>query len=106
MFERESGEILSSFADTKALYAMSKCAMSVAAYALAAECKAKGVASNALWPYTLIGTSAMRIVNPGEGAEKHWRSPEIVSDAAVRILAEPATFTYVPLSLTQGPLLD
>ncbi|WFC96694.1 hypothetical protein MBRA1_003357 [Malassezia brasiliensis] len=93
MFARENGEIMRSFADTKALYAMSKCAMSVAAYAFAAECQAKGVASNALWPYTLIGTSAMRIVNPGEGAEKHWRSPEIMADAAVRILAEPATFT-------------
>lgn len=95
MFALENNEIQPSFKDTKALYAMSKFAMSIAAYALAAETKAHGVASNALWPYTLIGTSAMRIVNPEVGAERHWRSPEVVSDAAVRILAEPASFTYV-----------
>lgn len=106
MFEPENGEIMPSFKETKALYAMSKCAMSVAAYALAAECQSRGVASNALWPYTLIGTSAMRIVNPNAGAERHWRAPDIVSAAAVRILAEPASFTYVVYSRSGRFLID
>ena len=78
------------FADTRALYAMSKFAMSTAAYAFAAEGAEYGIASNTLWPYTMIGTSAMRIVNPNEGAERSWRSPRIVADAAVRILEEDA----------------
>ncbi|WFD44673.1 hypothetical protein MPSI1_003343 [Malassezia psittaci] len=95
MFELENGEIVPSFKDTKALYAMSKCAMSVAAYSLAAEAKSRGVASNALWPYTMIGTSAMRIVNPESDAERRWRVPRIVADTAVGILEEPTSFTYV-----------
>jgi len=78
------------FAETRALYSMSKIAMSTAAYAFAAEGAEHGIASNTLWPYTMIGTSAMRIVNPGEGAERTWRSPRIVADAAVRMLEEDA----------------
>lgn len=78
------------FADTRALYCMSKIAMSTAAYAFAAEGAEYGIASNTLWPYTMIGTSAMRIVNPEAGAERTWRSPRIVADAAVRMLEEDA----------------
>ncbi|WFD05672.1 hypothetical protein MVES1_001004 [Malassezia vespertilionis] len=90
LFARRDDKMDASFAQTRALYAMSKCAMSVAAYALAGEALPRGVASNTIWPYTLIGTSAMRVVNPGEGAERGWRSPAIVSDAAVRLVQEDA----------------
>lgn len=93
LFELENGEIERSFMFSKSLYTMSKVAMSTAAYALAAETKARGVASNTLWPYTMIGTSAMRIVSPDAGAERGWRSPGIVADAAARILEEDASFT-------------
>ena len=47
----------------------------------------------------------MRIVNPEAGAERTWRSPEILADAAVRIMGEDAKqFTYVLTALTLGIL--
>lgn len=81
------------FAKTGAAYTMSKMGMSLMTLALAAETRGK-VGVNSLWPATLIGTSAMRIVNPKEGAERGWRSPEIVAEAAGRIFEQDAsTFT-------------
>lgn len=78
----------SQFAQTGAAYTMAKFGMSMATLALAAETRGK-VGVNALWPYTLIGTSAMKIVSPNaEVEEKRWRSPEIVSEAAIRMLEE------------------
>lgn len=78
------------FALTGAAYTMSKIGMSLLTLALAAETKGK-VGVNSLWPYTMIGTSAMRIVNPKEGAERGWRSPEMVAEAAGRILEQDAS---------------
>lgn len=69
---------------------MSKIGMSLLTLALAAETKGK-VGVNSLWPYTMIGTSAMRIVNPKPGAERGWRSPEMVAEAAGRILEQDAS---------------
>lgn len=55
---------------------------------LSAELNGK-VGVNSLWPYTLIGTSAMKVVSPdAEVEEKRWRSPEIVAEAAIRMLQE------------------
>lgn len=109
MFSRDPtvGAFPDQFAYTRALYAMSKFAMSVASFSLAAENMRYGIASNTLWPYTMIGTSAMRIVNPEAGAERTWRSPEILADAAVRIMGEDAKqFTYVPPAMTLGKLTE
>lgn len=37
----------------------------------------------------MIGTSAMKIVSKNSDAEeKRWRSPEFVSEAAIRLLQE------------------
>lgn len=68
--------------------------MSLATIALAAEFQGQ-IAVNALWPYTMIGTSAMQIVSKDSDAEeKTWRSPEIMSQAAIRLLHEsPKSFT-------------
>ncbi|EPQ27534.1 uncharacterized protein PFL1_05072 [Pseudozyma flocculosa PF-1] len=74
-------------AQTGTAYAIAKFGMSLATLALAAETQGK-VGVNALWPYTLIGTSAMKIVSNNQEEEKRWRSPEIVSEAAVRVLEE------------------
>ena len=107
MFSRDPavGAFPDQFAYTRALYAMSKFAMSVVSFSLAAENMRYGIASNTLWPYTMIGTSAMRVVNPEAGAERTWRSPEILADAAVRIMGEDAKqFTYVLTVLTLGIL--
>ncbi|KAN0065769.1 hypothetical protein ACQY0O_000899 [Thecaphora frezii] len=74
-------------AATASAYAIAKFGMSIASLALAAELEGK-VGVNALWPYTLIGTSAMKIVSGGSKEEKRWRSPEIMAEAAVRMLEE------------------
>ncbi|KAE8214990.1 hypothetical protein CF319_g9045 [Tilletia indica] len=84
----------SQYAQTASAYTIAKFGMSLNTLALAAELRGK-VGVNALWPYTLIGTSAMKIVAAGSGtveeAEKKWRSPEIVAEAGVRILEEDGT---------------
>lgn len=78
------------FKQVGAAYSVSKLGMSIATYALAAETFGK-VACNTLWPYTLIGTSAMKIVSPNaEIEERRWRSPSIVAEAAIRILEQDA----------------
>ncbi|KAE8210961.1 hypothetical protein CF327_g5236 [Tilletia walkeri] len=84
----------SQYAQTASAYTIAKFGMSLNTLALAAELRGK-VGVNALWPYTLIGTSAMKIVAAGSGtveeAEKKWRSPDIVAEAGVRILEEDGT---------------
>ncbi|UZJ56158.1 hypothetical protein CBS101457_005478 [Exobasidium rhododendri] len=89
-----SGAYPSQFSQTAAAYAIAKFGMSLGTFALAAETQGK-VGCNGLWPFTLIGTSAMKIVSKNaEVEEKFWRSPEIVAEAAVRMLQEDAkTFT-------------
>lgn len=78
----------SQFAQTAAAYTVAKMGMSLSTFALSAELRGK-VGVNCLWPYTLIGTSAMKIVSPNADVEeKRWRSPEIVSEAAARIFEE------------------
>ncbi|KAE8268546.1 hypothetical protein A4X09_0g3793 [Tilletia walkeri] len=84
----------SQYAQTASAYTIAKFGMSLNTLALAAELRGN-VGVNALWPYTLIGTSAMKIVAAGSGtveeAEKKWRSPDIVAEAGVRILEEDGT---------------
>ncbi|KDN40704.1 NAD(P)-binding protein [Tilletiaria anomala UBC 951] len=80
----------SDFQATASAYTIAKFGMSLATLALAAETLGQ-VSVNALWPYTYIGTSAMKIVNPdAETEEKRWRSPEIMSEASIRIFEENA----------------
>ena len=67
-------------------YTLAKMGMSLVTLGLAAEFKGR-VAVNALWPQTVIGTDAINMipgVDPG-----NCRTPEIVADAAVRILQQP-----------------
>jgi len=65
-------------------YSISKFGMSMLALGLAEELRDKGVAVNALWPVTLIATSALNV--PGLGPSNEARSPQIMADAAHRIL--------------------
>ena len=78
------------FKTTAAAYTIAKFSMSLATFALAAETRGQ-IGVNALWPYTLIGTSAMKIVSKDPtNEEKKWRSPEIMSEASMRIFEEDA----------------
>ena len=69
-------------------YTMSKFGMSMAVMGLAAELKKDGIASNALWPQTLIYTAAMKMV--GDIKLENCRSEAIVADAAHVILTSDA----------------
>jgi citronellol/citronellal dehydrogenase len=65
-------------------YTTSKFAMSMLALGLAEELRPAGVAVNALWPRTLIATAALKLAAPT--ARERARTPEIMADAAHRIL--------------------
>ncbi len=69
-------------------YAISKYGMTHCALGVAEEFRAQGVASNALWPRTMISTDAVRVHYPEDYAQ--GRHPAIMADAALRILSKPA----------------
>ncbi len=68
-------------------YTLAKMGMSLVTLGLAEEFKGR-VAVSALWPQTVIGTDAINMI-PGVDLG-NCRRPEIVADAAVRILQQPA----------------
>ena len=76
------------FAETASAYTIAKFGMSLLTLSLAAETLGK-VSVNSLWPYTLIATSAMKIVSSDAAVqERRWRSPTIVAEAAARLVEE------------------
>lgn len=75
-------------AQTASAYTIAKFGMSLLTLGLSAETLGK-VGVNSLWPYTLIATSAMKIVSKdAEVEERRWRNPSIVAEAAVRVVEE------------------
>ena len=67
-------------------YTIAKYGMSMCVLGMAEEFRADGVAVNALWPRTLIATSAINAIDPrlmGMG-----RTPQIMADAAYAILTK------------------
>src|SRR5271165_3503060 len=71
-------------------YSMAKFGMSLVVLGLAGEFRNQGVAVNALWPRTTIGTSAVKNVLGGEALMRASRRPEILADAAYLIFSKPA----------------
>lgn len=71
-----------------AAYTVSKYAMSLLGRGLAAELRDDGIAVNTLWPRTLIETSALKV--PGLDGTGDGRTPQIMADAAYRILTRPS----------------
>jgi len=67
-------------------YTVSKYNMSLLSEAWAAEFKKYGIASNSLWPATLIATAAVKNMLGGEKIFQASRKPEIMADAASYIL--------------------
>jgi citronellol/citronellal dehydrogenase len=67
-------------------YTMAKYGMTLCALGLAEELREDGVASNALWPRTLVATAAVRNLLGGEEAMKRARTPEIYADSAYEVL--------------------
>ena len=69
-------------------YSMAKFGMSLVVLGLAGELRPKGIAVNALWPRTVIATTAVRNLLGGDAMIRRARKPEIVADAAYAIFAK------------------
>ena len=67
-------------------YTLSKYGMSLLALGWAEELREAGVASNALWPRTLIATAAVQNLLGGDQAMAVSRKPELYADAAYAVL--------------------
>jgi citronellol/citronellal dehydrogenase len=69
-------------------YSLAKFGMSLCVLGLAGELRARGIAVNALWPRTVIGTAALRVAMQGASPDelRRVRSPQILADAAHAIL--------------------
>jgi len=71
-------------------YTVAKFGMTLIALGLAAELADAGVASNTLWPRTLVATAAVRNLLGGDAAMARARKPEVYADAAYKILTSPS----------------
>jgi citronellol/citronellal dehydrogenase len=74
-------------------YTLSKYNMSLMAVGWSEEFKKDAIASNSLWPATLIATAAVKNMLGGEQLFALSRKPEIMADAAYYILRRPAGST-------------
>lgn len=73
-------------------YMISKMGMARLAIGIASEHRADGIAANALWPRTIIESQAS--INWGMSTREQWRTPEIVCDATLAIVAqEPPSYS-------------
>lgn len=72
-------------------YTSSKYLMSMMVLGMAEEFRGEGIAFNALWPRTMVGTSAVRNVVGGDGVVQLSRKPEVMADAAHAILCRRAS---------------
>ena len=74
-------------------YTIAKYGMSMCVLGMAEEFRAAGIAVNALWPRSVIATSAIAMI-PGAASEmQRMRTPEIMADAAHAILTRDARTT-------------
>jgi citronellol/citronellal dehydrogenase len=79
---------------------LAKYGMTLAALGFAAELKSDEIASNALWPRTIIATAAVQNLLGGDEAMARSRSPAIMGDAAHAILVRE------PMERTGEALID
>jgi citronellol/citronellal dehydrogenase len=71
-------------------YTLAKYGMSIVALGLAAELAQDGIASNALWPRTLVATAAVQNLLGGDAAMAAARKPEVYADAAYAVVTRPS----------------
>jgi hypothetical protein len=64
--------------------------MTVCALGFAAELLEDGIASNALWPRTLIATAAVQNLLGGDEAMAAPRKPQLYADAAYAVITRPS----------------
>jgi citronellol/citronellal dehydrogenase len=70
-------------------YTQTKYAMTLLTLGWAAEYADAGIAANCLWPQTRIATAVVQNLLGGSAAMTTARSPRIMADAAVHVLASP-----------------
>jgi NAD(P)-dependent dehydrogenase (short-subunit alcohol dehydrogenase family) len=87
-------------------YMMAKFGMTLCALGIAEELREDGIASNTLWPRTLVATAAVQNLLGGEEAMGRARKPEIYSDAAYVILNKPSREYTGNTLLCEDVLLD
>lgn len=71
-------------------YMMAKFGMTLCGLGAAEELRADGIASNTLWPRTLIATAAVQNLLGGDEAMAQARKPDVYADAAYVIVNKPA----------------
>jgi citronellol/citronellal dehydrogenase len=71
-------------------YTIAKYGMSLCALGFAAEFREDGIASNALWPRTIIATAAVQNLLGGDAAMARSRKPELYADAAYAVITRPS----------------
>jgi citronellol/citronellal dehydrogenase len=71
-------------------YTLAKYGMSLCALGFAEELREAGIASNALWPRTLIATAAVQNLLGGDAAMSRARKPELYADAAYAVITRPS----------------
>src|SRR6201993_749982 len=71
-------------------YMMAKYGMTLCALGIAEELRDVGIASNTLWPRTLVATAAVQNLLGGDEAMAKARKPEVYADAAYAIFNKPS----------------
>src|SRR5258707_5279738 len=71
-------------------YMMAKFGMTLCGLGIAEELRAEGIASNTLWPRTLVATRAVQNLLGGDEAMGRARKPDVYADAAYVVLNKPA----------------
>jgi citronellol/citronellal dehydrogenase len=71
-------------------YMMAKYGMTLCALGIAEELRADGIASNTLWPRTMVATAAVQNLLGGDEAMRRARTPEVYADSAYEILIRPS----------------
>jgi citronellol/citronellal dehydrogenase len=71
-------------------YTIAKYGMTLCALGFAAEFREDGIASNALWPRTLIATAAVQNLLGGDEAMARARKPGLYADAAYAVITRPS----------------
>jgi citronellol/citronellal dehydrogenase len=71
-------------------YTIAKYGMSLCALGFAEEFRDAGIASNALWPRTMIATAAVQNLLGGDVAMARSRKPELYADAAYAVITRPS----------------
>jgi citronellol/citronellal dehydrogenase len=87
-------------------YMMAKYGMTLCALGIAEELRDTGIASNTLWPRTMVATAAVQNLLGGDEAMARSRKPEVYADAAYAVLNRPATSYTGNMLLCEDVLLD